>query len=117
MAKDTNGNPFQWKREIASHEYLISTSTNLLSLSFINEAFGSEEMYWAKPLSEDQLREMLSQSQTLGLHRISPAVPSPKTPRPAMCSRQDTQTPPLALLALSRPSLPTRAQGMPMGDA
>ncbi|PGG95728.1 hypothetical protein AJ79_09901 [Helicocarpus griseus UAMH5409] len=49
-------------------EYLISTDPSLLSLSAINAAFAQEYMYWAKPLPEPLLQEMLDRSLCFGVY-------------------------------------------------
>ncbi|CAO2658352.1 Nn.00g060750.m01.CDS01 [Neocucurbitaria sp. VM-36] len=64
---------WQWQRTINSQTFLISSDRALLPHSFIQEAFATEAMFWAKPIStEDALRTMLSNSLTVGLYLLSP---------------------------------------------
>ena len=83
----------EWRRRDQDGEYLISTSVKLLNYDFINTAFASEDMYWAKPVTPDLITALLDQSLTLGLYQVSPAVPtpasadspsSPRTPSPTL---------------------------------
>ncbi|KAL6238349.1 hypothetical protein BDW75DRAFT_201564 [Aspergillus navahoensis] len=65
--------PQQWTRQ----SFLISTDRSLLSLSAINAAFASEPLYWAYPLPESVLQEMINHSFCFGLYKTpSPATPS-----------------------------------------
>ncbi|KAJ4660423.1 hypothetical protein HRR91_000149 [Exophiala dermatitidis] len=50
------------------NNFLISTDPSLIPIPTLNEAFESEEMYWAKPLPEDVVREMLDRSVCFGLY-------------------------------------------------
>ena len=56
--------PHEWYRE----EFLISDSQDLLQPSAINEAFASDLLYWAKSMSEELLKKMLSRSLCFGLY-------------------------------------------------
>lgn len=69
----------QWRRTVESREYLISSAKALLPLSFVQESFATDAMYWAKPLSDEAARAMLDSSCTLGLYLLSPDDDS-KTP-------------------------------------
>nr|OQO22635.1 hypothetical protein B0A51_11443 [Rachicladosporium sp. CCFEE 5018] len=69
----------EWRKEVKGIEYLISTSIDLLDLEMINNAFESEEMYWAKRLDIDTLKLMLQHSTTLGVYEVPPAIPEPAT--------------------------------------
>lgn len=60
-----------WNRQTGSTKYVISTSPKLLDRSFINDvAFSSDDMYWARPLSTEQLDVVIAQSQVLGLYKV-----------------------------------------------
>ena len=61
---------WQWKRTVGSHEFLISTAKELLPHSFVQEAFADSAMFWAKPMSAENLKIMLDNSCTLGLYRV-----------------------------------------------
>ncbi|EEH23604.1 hypothetical protein PABG_05815 [Paracoccidioides brasiliensis Pb03] len=58
-----NHNP---NNETATKEYIISTDPTLHSFSAINTVFAQEYMYWAKPLSEPVLKEMVDHSLCFG---------------------------------------------------
>ncbi len=62
---------WQWKRTINRQEFLVSSDATLLPPSFVQEAFATDDMYWAKPLSEEETKTMLANSLTLGLYLIS----------------------------------------------
>lgn len=71
-----------WRREDDRGHYMITTASQQLDHGFINHAFASEEMYWAKPLPQEQLAVVLSHSITLGLYDLKlrrHAVQPPKT--------------------------------------
>ncbi|KAF2825127.1 hypothetical protein CC86DRAFT_39328 [Ophiobolus disseminans] len=59
---------WQWQRTIASQTYLISTARDLLPHKFVQEAFATDAMYWAEPLSDEATRAMLDNSLTLGIY-------------------------------------------------
>lgn len=61
---------WQWKRSAASQNFLISTSKDLLPHSFVQEAFADNAMFWAKPMSPENLKTMLDNCCTLGLYRV-----------------------------------------------
>jgi GNAT superfamily N-acetyltransferase len=62
---------WQWERTIESQTFLISTTPELLPLSFVQEAFATDAMFWARPLSDEATRAMLDNSLTLGVYKIS----------------------------------------------
>jgi ribosomal protein S18 acetylase RimI-like enzyme len=66
-----------WHRTVGSQTYLISTDRSLLPHSFVHEAFATEAMYWAKPLSSEALSTMLNNSLTLGLYLVSKDTETP----------------------------------------
>jgi GNAT superfamily N-acetyltransferase len=68
---------FSWQRTVGSQTYLISTDRSFLPHSFVHEAFATEAMYWAKPLSSEALSTMLNNSLTLGLYLISNDTKTP----------------------------------------
>ncbi|KAF1850367.1 acetyltransferase [Cucurbitaria berberidis CBS 394.84] len=63
---------WQWQRTINSQTFLLSSNRTLLPHAFVQESFATEDMYWARPMSSDQLRTMLSNSLTTGVYLISP---------------------------------------------
>jgi hypothetical protein len=72
--------PREWRRnKTDDHEFIISTDPERLDHDFINNAFDTEEMYWAKRLPHETLSLMLSQSITLGIYEITPHLPPPST--------------------------------------
>jgi len=64
--------------------YLISTRREYLSLAFINDAFSSPDMSWARRMPEPHLESMLDNSLTLGLYTTEP--------RPAADTEEDSST-------------------------
>jgi hypothetical protein len=83
----------EWKTTISDQEYLISTDVNSISHDFVNNAYGSEDMYWAKAMPAAILRNILSNSLVLGVYAVQPLFPaaktaeepsSPETPSPSL---------------------------------
>ncbi|KAH6865429.1 acetyltransferase [Alternaria rosae] len=68
---------FQWERTVASGIYLISSDRSLLPYTFVQEAYGTEAMFWAKPLSFTDLSTMLDNSLTLGVYSVSDGTKKP----------------------------------------
>ncbi|ORY04955.1 hypothetical protein BCR34DRAFT_491122 [Clohesyomyces aquaticus] len=68
--------PKEWHLTVSSQTFLISTSRTLLNESFIQECFASEEMYWAKATSVQDMSLMLDNSLTLGLYKLQNPPPS-----------------------------------------
>ncbi|KAI9820390.1 MAG: hypothetical protein M1827_006014 [Pycnora praestabilis] len=56
----------QWYKD----QYFISTSQALLQTDVITQAFNSDYMYWAKHMSEDSLKTMLSRSLCFGVYTL-----------------------------------------------
>lgn len=71
--------PKEWKTTISDQEYLISTDVNSISHDFVNNAYGSEDMYWAKAMPAAILRNILSNSLVLGVYAVQPSFPAAKT--------------------------------------
>ncbi|RMY07354.1 hypothetical protein D0868_05395 [Hortaea werneckii] len=65
-----------WEKFDQTGSFIISTRPELLEHDFINNAFASEEMYWAKPVPHAQLVTLLSNSITLGLYERQPIEPA-----------------------------------------
>lgn len=51
-------------------KYMISTAPQLIQPEAVNAAFGTEEVYWAKPLSPEAIRKLLSNSLCFGLYLL-----------------------------------------------
>ncbi|KAK5175126.1 uncharacterized protein LTR77_000263 [Saxophila tyrrhenica] len=77
MTKATDN--LRWQKSVNDDDYLVSTSKDLVDRAFVQSAFASEETYWAKPLPDEQLTVLLDNSLTLGLYKVIPAAPSPKS--------------------------------------
>lgn len=60
-----------WQRTAGSQTFLISTAPHLLPHAFVQEAFATDAMFWAKPLSDEATRAMLENSLTLGVYKLS----------------------------------------------
>jgi hypothetical protein len=58
--------PSQWYKD----QFLISTSQSLLQPDVINKAFAADYMYWAKAMSEDSLKRILSNSLCFGVYAL-----------------------------------------------
>ncbi|RMZ01671.1 hypothetical protein D0860_07524 [Hortaea werneckii] len=73
-----------WEKCNHAGSFTISTRPELLEHDFINTAFASEEMYWAKPVPHSQLVTLLSNSITLGLYERQPvkSAPGPEEEQP-----------------------------------
>lgn len=68
---------WQWERTIGSQTFLLSTDKKLLPHTFVQEAFATDDVFWAKPLSDDATRAMLENSCTLGLYKVGENERSP----------------------------------------
>jgi hypothetical protein len=60
--------PRTWTREVSGATYTISTDSSLIQLDALNEAFASDMVYWARPLSPDALKLCVEQSLCFGLY-------------------------------------------------
>ena len=58
--------PQSWYRE----GYMISTAPQLIQAAAVNEAFASDELYWAKRMDSMVLKKMLSNSLCFGLYQL-----------------------------------------------
>ncbi|KAJ5385978.1 hypothetical protein N7509_008519 [Penicillium cosmopolitanum] len=66
--------PRTWKRD--NSKFFISTDQSLLSIKAVNEAYGREFLYWAKPFDEDVLRQMLYGCMSFGVYQQIPTAQS-----------------------------------------
>lgn len=57
-------------RTWTNNKYLITTDPSLIPITILNEAFASEDVYWATPLPEHVMREMLQNSLCFGLYEL-----------------------------------------------
>ncbi|KAH7556654.1 hypothetical protein BM1_06088 [Bipolaris maydis] len=62
---------FQWERAIGTRTYLISSDRSLLPHSFVQEAYATDAVFWAKPLAPAKLTTLLDNSLTLGVFVVS----------------------------------------------
>lgn len=58
--------PTEWYRD----NYLISTSSKLIQPLAVNNAFGTNALYWAKPMEEGLLKKMLDNSLCFGVYEL-----------------------------------------------
>jgi hypothetical protein len=72
----TTTTPLNTKRSWTRDGFLISTDASLIPIAALTQAFESEQLYWAKGLPEDVMREMLSNSLCFGLYSPTPAPPA-----------------------------------------
>ena len=70
-------NDQSWSREDERGSFFACTRPVLLDHDFINTAFGTKDMFWAKTIPKDQLAKAISQSVNVGLYEVIPAVPPP----------------------------------------
>ncbi|KXT04448.1 hypothetical protein AC578_3626 [Pseudocercospora eumusae] len=82
-----------WDLTSSDTIYKISTDPSLLDHDFINKAFASEHMPWARPMSAEVLQSLLANSLTFGLYASMPNIKpptsaqdpdSPRTPSPTL---------------------------------
>lgn len=64
-------NIWRWERKIGPKDFLVSSDRDLLPHPFVQEAFATEAMFWAKPVSSTTMETMLGNSFTLGLYEVS----------------------------------------------
>ncbi|KAF2847490.1 hypothetical protein T440DRAFT_491928 [Plenodomus tracheiphilus IPT5] len=62
---------WEWERTVGARNFVISSDHTVLPRSFVQEAFATEAMFWAKPVSPTALETMLSNSLTLGLYAVT----------------------------------------------
>lgn len=70
MAQSTNI-PLNTQRTWTRDGFLISTDTSLIPIASLTQAFESQQLYWAKGLPEDVMREMLQHSICFGMYTSS----------------------------------------------
>lgn len=72
--------------------FVISTDPSLVSIAALNAAFAGESLYWAQPLPEGAMREMLANSVCFGLYTPTPLLGESEPARTTMT----TTGPPVA---------------------
>ncbi|TKA56785.1 hypothetical protein B0A55_12657 [Friedmanniomyces simplex] len=85
-------NDQSWQREDERGAFLVSTKPILLDPAFINTAFEDPDMFWASRLPTDQLAKALSQSVTVGLYEVTPAIPPSSTTDEPSSPREGSPT-------------------------
>ncbi|KAH0355451.1 hypothetical protein KCU83_g1856, partial [Aureobasidium melanogenum] len=85
--------PREWRKTIFGQEYLISTDLNNISHDFVNNAYATDDMYWAKAMPAAILRNILSNSLVMGVYAVQPSFPLAKTAEEP--SSPDTPSPTL----------------------
>ncbi|KAJ5888557.1 hypothetical protein N7495_008598 [Penicillium taxi] len=68
--------PRTWTRK--DSEFFISNDPAYISVKEVNHAFGMDFIYWAKPLPEDVLRQILAGSMSFGVYKRLPPSESGK---------------------------------------
>lgn len=61
---------WEWRRSVGPQEFLISTARELLPHPFVQEVYADKAVFWANPISPDNLETMLEQSCTLGVYKV-----------------------------------------------
>ncbi|KAK9245702.1 hypothetical protein V1506DRAFT_537278 [Lipomyces tetrasporus] len=73
--------PKEWYYRLGEQTFMVSTKPELLSHDFIQASFADPIMYWAKPVSSENLKIMLDNSCLVGLYLKSPEpLPSSESP-------------------------------------
>jgi GNAT superfamily N-acetyltransferase len=54
--------------------YQISTDSSLIPISCLTEAFATDDVYWADPMPEEEMRVMLQNSLCFGLYELDPST-------------------------------------------
>ncbi|KAK9427759.1 hypothetical protein V1505DRAFT_379078 [Lipomyces doorenjongii] len=62
----------EWYYSLGDQTFMVSTKPEHISHDFIQASFSDPVMYWAKPISSENLRTMLENSCFLGLYLTSP---------------------------------------------
>jgi hypothetical protein len=57
-----------WWREVGNDRYMCSTDPDHIQLDKLNTALGSDMLWWAKPLPEDDLKILVNHSLCVGLY-------------------------------------------------
>lgn len=57
----------EWRRD----NFLVSTARDLFQPPAINEAFGTDFIYWASPMEETVLNKMLDNSFCFGVYELA----------------------------------------------
>lgn len=70
MVNIASHTPVEWRRSISSTNYLISSSRDLISTSFVNDAFADPSMPWTSPFPEAEIDVMKNNSVILGVYRF-----------------------------------------------
>ncbi|KAF2093128.1 hypothetical protein NA57DRAFT_48872 [Rhizodiscina lignyota] len=84
MVSIASSSPVEWRRSISSTNYLISSSSDLVSTSFINDAFADKSMPWAYPFTEAEIEVMKNNCVILGVyltHESNDETASQRGPR------------------------------------
>lgn len=69
----------EWRTSIAGRDYLITTDQTNISHDFVKASYGTDDMYWAKPVPLPILRTILANSLVLSVFEVLPNFPPPKT--------------------------------------
>jgi len=102
----------EWRGTFNGTSYLISTNPALVSIDFVNDAFGSRDMYWATALPLPALQTMLRNSIVLGVYEIAQKFPdprsvsepsTPRTPSPTLdAAGVDSDSEELSMVGMAR---------------
>jgi ribosomal protein S18 acetylase RimI-like enzyme len=76
MAQSTK-TPLNTKRTWTRDGFVISTDASLIPITALTQAFESKQLYWAKGLPEDVMREILDHSLCFGLYTSTSTPQSP----------------------------------------
>ena len=79
MANIASSSPVEWRRTISSTSYFISSAHDLISPSFVNDAFADASMPWAYAFAESDLQTLMKNSVILGVYTTRDAKPDTVT--------------------------------------
>lgn len=66
-----------WTRQTQGATYMCSTDPSILDLTALNNALGSDMLWWARALPEDRLKIMIDNCLILALYRVEPELNKP----------------------------------------
>ncbi|KAK9314828.1 hypothetical protein V1524DRAFT_431423 [Lipomyces starkeyi] len=98
----------EWYYRLGDQTFMVSTKPELLSHDFIQDSFSDPIMYWAKPISSENLRIMLDNSCLLGLYLKSPdPLPPSKSTAENLASPAAPMQPPFIFTQIGMARLVT----------
>ena len=69
----------EWNRTIEGQSFLVSNSRQLLPHEFVQRAFATEDMSWARPTAPENMTTLLQNSCTVAVYKTEIDGPSDQT--------------------------------------